>query len=164
MGVLVRPTFFHPVKGSTRLGTYAAAGAGTIATAARIFACSPIQLLRRPVPPMKLFPTMTIARPARACVASGADIRTPYIDNDDKIGYCCPAKPSAKAFEDWLKKGGEIVATKGRKCLCNALCANVGDKNCWRLRASIQTSSRFIARREYIHGGSTCGHFKIVLF
>jgi nitronate monooxygenase len=49
-------------------------------------------------------------------------LRTPYIDDDGKIGYRCPAEP----VEDWLKKGGEIEATKGRKCLCNALCANVG--------------------------------------
>jgi len=49
-------------------------------------------------------------------------LRTPYIDAKGKIGYRCPAEPVA----DWVKKGGEIEATIGRKCLCNALMANVG--------------------------------------
>lgn len=59
----------------------------------------------------------------RPRVCSLGYLRTPYVDaKDSKIGYRCPAEP----VEDWLKKGGEIEATKGRKCLCNALCANVG--------------------------------------
>jgi nitronate monooxygenase len=50
-------------------------------------------------------------------------LRTAYIDETTgKLGYRCPSEP----IEDWLKKGGEIEATKGRKCLCNALMANVG--------------------------------------
>jgi NAD(P)H-dependent flavin oxidoreductase YrpB (nitropropane dioxygenase family) len=50
-------------------------------------------------------------------------LRTPYVDPDTgRVGYRCPAEP----VEDWLKKGGEVEATVGRKCLCNALCANVG--------------------------------------
>jgi NAD(P)H-dependent flavin oxidoreductase YrpB (nitropropane dioxygenase family) len=59
---------------------------------------------------------------ARPRLCSLGYLRTPYIDDDGKIGYRCPAEP----VEDWVKKGGEIEATKGRKCLCNALCANVG--------------------------------------
>jgi NAD(P)H-dependent flavin oxidoreductase YrpB (nitropropane dioxygenase family) len=50
-------------------------------------------------------------------------LRTAYIDEKTgKIGYRCPAEP----VDDWLKKGGEIEATLGRKCLCNALTANAG--------------------------------------
>jgi len=50
-------------------------------------------------------------------------LRTPYIDpQTGKLGYRCPAEP----INDWLKKGGDIEATVGRKCLCNALMANVG--------------------------------------
>lgn len=57
----------------------------------------------------------------RAC--SLGYLRTPYTDPEmGRVGYRCPAEP----VEDWLKKGGEIEATVGRKCLCNALCANVG--------------------------------------
>jgi len=50
-------------------------------------------------------------------------LRTPYIDEETgRLGYRCPSEPVG----DWVKKGGEIEATKGRKCLCNALLANVG--------------------------------------
>lgn len=49
-------------------------------------------------------------------------LRAPYMDTNGHIGYRCPAEP----VEDWVKKGGDIEATQGRKCLCNALCANVG--------------------------------------
>jgi nitronate monooxygenase len=55
-------------------------------------------------------------------------LRTPYVksesgkDGEEKIGYRCPAEP----VDEWIKKGGEPEATVGRKCLCNALLANVG--------------------------------------
>jgi nitronate monooxygenase len=50
-------------------------------------------------------------------------LRTAYIDEvTGKLGYRCPSEP----VEDWVKKGGAIEATTGRKCLCNALMANVG--------------------------------------
>jgi len=59
----------------------------------------------------------------RPRVCSLGYLRTPYIDSiTGKIGYRCPAEP----VKDWLKKGGDIEATKGRKCLCNSLMANVG--------------------------------------
>lgn len=59
----------------------------------------------------------------RPRVCSLGYLRTAYLDKESgKVGYRCPAEP----VNDWLKKGGEIEATKGRKCLCNALCANVG--------------------------------------
>ena len=45
-----------------------------------------------------------------------------YTKPDGSVGYRCAAEP----VEDYVKKGGEIEATQGRKCLCNALCANVG--------------------------------------
>lgn len=40
-------------------------------------------------------------------------LRAPYEDTSGKIGYRCPAEPVA----DWVKKGGEVEATVGRKCL-----------------------------------------------
>jgi nitronate monooxygenase len=49
-------------------------------------------------------------------------LRMPYVRPDGKIGYRCPSEP----VDAWVKKGGEIEATEGRKCLCNSLCANVG--------------------------------------
>ena len=38
------------------------------------------------------------------------------------MGLRCPAEP----VEDFIKKGGDPVETKGRKCLCNALMADIG--------------------------------------
>jgi nitronate monooxygenase len=49
-------------------------------------------------------------------------LREPYANPDDKIGYRCSAEPVA----NYLAKGGKIEDTVGRKCLCNALLANIG--------------------------------------
>lgn len=49
-------------------------------------------------------------------------LRQPYIKDDGSIGYRCPAEP-VKAY---VAKGGKEAETVGRKCLCNALAANVG--------------------------------------
>jgi nitronate monooxygenase len=49
-------------------------------------------------------------------------LRQPYRRPDGKIGYRCPAEPVAA----YVAKGGREEDTVGRKCLCNALIANVG--------------------------------------
>jgi nitronate monooxygenase len=49
-------------------------------------------------------------------------LRNAYRRADGRIGYRCAAEP----VRDWLNKGGEASATENRKCLCNALMANVG--------------------------------------
>jgi nitronate monooxygenase len=49
-------------------------------------------------------------------------LRNAYRRADGRIGYRCPAEP----VRDWLNKGGDPVATEDRKCLCNALMADVG--------------------------------------
>jgi nitronate monooxygenase len=49
-------------------------------------------------------------------------LREPYLANDGKIGYRCAAEPVA----NYVAKGGKVEDTVGRKCLCNALMANVG--------------------------------------
>jgi NAD(P)H-dependent flavin oxidoreductase YrpB (nitropropane dioxygenase family) len=41
---------------------------------------------------------------------------------DGKLAYRCASEP----IQDYLRKGGELQATEGRKCLCNALMANAG--------------------------------------
>lgn len=48
-------------------------------------------------------------------------LREPYADGD-RIGYRCAAEP----VDNYLSKGGKIEDTVGRKCLCNALMANIG--------------------------------------
>lgn len=49
-------------------------------------------------------------------------LRTPYRRDDGTVGWRCPAEPVA----DYVRKGGDEADTTGRKCLCNALVANIG--------------------------------------
>ena len=49
-------------------------------------------------------------------------LREPYLNPAGGIGYRCPAE-QVSAF---VAKGGKLEDTEGRKCLCNALLANVG--------------------------------------
>ncbi|SNV21731.1 2-nitropropane dioxygenase [Dermatophilus congolensis] len=64
-------------------------------------------------------PTVYEQRP-RICDLSY--LRTPYERPDGSIGYRCPAEPQ----DAYIKKGGDIAETIGRKCLCNALLTNHG--------------------------------------
>jgi NAD(P)H-dependent flavin oxidoreductase YrpB (nitropropane dioxygenase family) len=49
-------------------------------------------------------------------------LREPYERGDGSVGYRCAAEPVAA----YVRKGGTVEETVGRKCLCNALMANVG--------------------------------------
>lgn len=49
-------------------------------------------------------------------------LRHPYERDNGTIGWRCPSEP----VDDYLAKGGDIAETEGRKCLCNALVANIG--------------------------------------
>lgn len=49
-------------------------------------------------------------------------LRHAYKKEDGSVGLRCPAEP----VNDFVKKGGEIEETVGRKCLCNALFADIG--------------------------------------
>jgi nitronate monooxygenase len=49
-------------------------------------------------------------------------LREAYATSDDHIAYRCAAEPVA----NYVAKGGKVEDTVGRKCLCNALMANVG--------------------------------------
>lgn len=49
-------------------------------------------------------------------------LREPYAASEDTIGYRCSAEP----VQNYLNKGGKMEDTVGRKCLCNALMANIG--------------------------------------
>ncbi len=48
-------------------------------------------------------------------------LRQAYKRDDGSLGWRCPAEP----IENYLKKGGKVGETVGRKCLCNSLMANV---------------------------------------
>lgn len=49
-------------------------------------------------------------------------LRETYKRPDGTLGYRCPAEP----VEDYVRKGGHISDTVGRKCICNGLLATVG--------------------------------------
>jgi nitronate monooxygenase len=49
-------------------------------------------------------------------------LREAYRDADGRIGFRCAAEPVAA----YLAKGGAVEDTVGRKCVCNALMANIG--------------------------------------
>jgi NAD(P)H-dependent flavin oxidoreductase YrpB (nitropropane dioxygenase family) len=49
-------------------------------------------------------------------------LRESYKDDRGRVNYRCAAEP----VDTYVKKGGRIEDTVGRKCLCNALFATVG--------------------------------------
>lgn len=64
-------------------------------------------------------PDVYEARP-RLCDLSY--LREPYQRENGTIGYRCASEP----VDAYLKKGGKLEDTVGRKCLCNCLTANIG--------------------------------------
>lgn len=79
-------------------------------------------------------------------------LRRLYRRDDGGIGYRCPAEPE----RDWLAKGGAVEELQGRRCLCNALLANLGlarqraggylEKPLLTLGASLDQVRQFIAK------------------
>lgn len=59
---------------------------------------------------------------ARRRICDLGYLRTAYRMEGGRVGYRCPAEP-VKTF---VAKGGNTEDVKGRKCLCNALMADVG--------------------------------------
>jgi len=59
---------------------------------------------------------------ARERVCDLGYLRTAYRMADGRLGYRCPAEP----VDTYVKKGGDLGETVGRKCLCNALMADIG--------------------------------------
>lgn len=49
-------------------------------------------------------------------------LRVAFKRDDGRIGYRCAAEP----VDDYVSKGGALADTVGRRCLCNALTANIG--------------------------------------
>ncbi len=78
------------------------------------------------------FPFKTVSIPAtlsepdayedRRRICDLGYLRIPFRMDNGRIGYRCPAEPVAT----FVKKGGKVEETLGRRCLCNALLANVG--------------------------------------
>lgn len=49
-------------------------------------------------------------------------LRTSYKEASGRLGYRCAAEP----IDTYVKRGGVVEDTDGRKCLCNGLFANIG--------------------------------------
>ena len=49
-------------------------------------------------------------------------LRQAYKKRGGTLGWRCPAEP----VEDYVRKGGDEKDTRGRKCVCNGLMANIG--------------------------------------
>lgn len=82
-------------------------------------------------------------------------LRTAYVRPDGRTGYRCPSEPDV-AFAD---KGGSADETVGRKCLCNALLANVGHA-----QVSIDAEERALLTSgddlsSVVQMLSTCAHY-----
>jgi nitronate monooxygenase len=59
---------------------------------------------------------------ARARVCDLGYLREAYRTPDGTIGFRCAAEPTSV----YVSKGGALEDTVGRKCICNALMANIG--------------------------------------
>jgi nitronate monooxygenase len=59
---------------------------------------------------------------ARERICDLGYLRQAYHRPDGTVGWRCPGEP----VPTYLHKGGDLADTVGRKCLCNALMANVG--------------------------------------
>ena len=68
------------------------------------------------------WPGSDIAARARVRKCDLGYLRTAYRDADGRIGFRCPAEP----IDAFIRKGGTLEETEGRRCLCNGLVANIG--------------------------------------
>ncbi|MFC1661832.1 nitronate monooxygenase [Gemmatimonadota bacterium] len=77
-----------------------------------------------PFKTVKLQPSLTCPETysQRKRVCDLGYLRIPFRTADGRLGYRCPAEPVAT----FVKKGGAEEETVDRRCLCNALLANIG--------------------------------------
>jgi nitronate monooxygenase len=90
-------------------------------------------------------------------------LRTGYKKADGNVGYRCPSEPE----DNYVKKGGKIEDTVGRKCLCNALMANVGlaqEQLSGYVEQALMTAGDSLVRvSHYLRDGATSYHATDVL-
>ena len=59
---------------------------------------------------------------ARSRICDLSYLRHAYKKPDGTLGWRCPSEP----VEDYVRKGGDIKDTVGRKCVCNGLLVDIG--------------------------------------
>lgn len=92
---------------------------------------------------------------ARPRICDLGFLREAYRTEDGRIGFRCPGEPATV----YVSKGGPLEKTVGRKCLCNALVANIGHpqrRNGNRIEAGLVTSGDDLTLiPEFLAGGRT---------
>ncbi len=90
---------------------------------------------------------------ARERICDLGYLRTAYRMEGGRVGYRCPAEP----VKTWKAKGGTEAETEGRKCLCNALMADVGHAQIrdGEVERPLLTSGDELARIHEFLGGRT---------
>jgi len=80
-------------------------------------------------------------------------LRQLYTKMDGQVGYRCPGEP----VKNYLRKGGKLEDTIGRKCLCNALMANAGlaqEQSSGYIEKSLLTAGDSLKRlKHYLENG-----------
>lgn len=100
---------------------------------------------------------------ARERVCDLGYLRSAYNRKDGSIAFRCPGEPE----EDYKKKGGTSEDTVNRKCLCNALLANIGlgqvRQSGYEEPPLLTAGDHMPALRELIEGGQTSYSAKAVI-
>jgi nitronate monooxygenase len=107
----------------------------------------PFKVVRWPADPLE-------SAAPRTRVCDLGYLRTAYARPDGRIGYRCAAEP----VEAYIEKGGMVEETEGRRCLCNALMANVGHaqvREAGRVEPPLLTSGDDLAGIGAFLGGRT---------
>ncbi|MEO5666511.1 MAG: nitronate monooxygenase [Bdellovibrionota bacterium] len=92
---------------------------------------------------------------ARPRICDLGYLRTLAVGPSGDFVHRCPSEPIA----DYLKKGGKLEETVGRKCLCNALMTNIdmgqSQKNGYNELALVTAGDDLIMLRRFLCGGKT---------
>lgn len=100
---------------------------------------------------------------ARPRICNLGYLRTLFRKDDGSVGYRCPAE----AVSAYVAKGGLEEDTFGRKCLCNALIANIGQAtqyvNGYLEKPLVTAGTCFNTVKEFIKNGNTSFSAKDVI-
>ena len=82
---------------------------------------------------------------ARKRICDLGYLREAYRKENGSIGYRCPSEP----VEDYVRKGGKVEDTVGRKCLCNGLVAGIG---LGQIRKDGSTEKHLVTSGDHLNG------------
>jgi len=123
-GIQVGTAFAYCDESGLDAGTKARVLGLAIAGAARVFTDPVASPTGFPFKVVSLEGTMSSQAEyvKRARICDLGYLREPYRREDGSTGYRCASEPVAQ----YVAKGGDEANAQGRKCLCNALMADVG--------------------------------------